>query len=97
VMHWLRHTPELKASIIASVTFTAISSAFNLYAMRRGVLVVGRERKSLRHDLAHLPRLLVGFLYSILRTAWRTASRRFRPLSLRTLVPRSSSHGWLRG
>jgi predicted membrane protein len=36
LVHWLRHTPHLKASIISSMSFTVISTLFNFYAMRRG-------------------------------------------------------------
>src|ERR1700733_2303578 len=42
LLHWLRHTPHLKASLISSITFTVFSTLFNLYAMRRGTMVVGR-------------------------------------------------------
>jgi hypothetical protein len=40
-LHWLRGTPNLRASILASVAFTICSTLFNLHSMRRGVLVVG--------------------------------------------------------
>ena len=41
VVHWWRGTPELGLSILASVMFTAVSTSFNLFAMRRGAFVVG--------------------------------------------------------
>ncbi len=59
LVHWLRGTPNLRASIIASVCFTAISTAFNWYAMRRGVLVVGDGEKSIWADLRQVPGLFV--------------------------------------
>ena len=61
LVHWLRHTPALGASIAASMAFTSLSTAFNLYAMRRGVLTVGGGSKSLLHDLVRVPKLLFHF------------------------------------
>lgn len=70
VVHWWRGTPELAMSIGASVAFTCVSTAFNLFAMRRGALVVGEESRSLFQDLIRMPALLAAFFLS-----WR--SRRF--------------------
>jgi hypothetical protein len=61
VVHWVRGTPKLGVSIGTSVIFTALSTAFNLYAMRRGILVTSRNSKSLGHDLGQIPPLLVAF------------------------------------
>jgi hypothetical protein len=86
LLHWLRGTPELLASIVASLSFTAISSAFNLYVMQRGALIVGGESRSLRHDLASLPLLAIGFCRDIAVNPWKQAcsmafliSERVRP------------------
>jgi len=62
LVHWLRGTPNLGASITASVIFTALSTSFNVYAMRHGVLTVGGKSKSLREDLARVLPLLGQFL-----------------------------------
>ncbi|MBS1874290.1 MAG: hypothetical protein JSU00_13825 [Acidobacteria bacterium] len=62
MVHYLRGTPRLGASLIASVTFTVLSTLFNLYAMRHGVLVVGEGRRSLADDFRAMPRIVVGFL-----------------------------------
>lgn len=61
-VHLLRGTPKIKTSIIASVIFTALSTLFNLYAMRRGALLVGAGSDSVKADLKRVPRLLAGFL-----------------------------------
>lgn len=61
-VHWLRGTPHLKASIISSVCFTVLSTLFNLYAMRRGVLVVGCSAGSVASDMRRIPRLIAGFV-----------------------------------
>lgn len=61
-IHYLRGTPELGRSIAASAAFTVISTLFNIYAMRQGVLIVGAEGRSVVHDLAALPRVIAGFV-----------------------------------
>lgn len=62
VVHWLRHTPKLALSIGSSVVFTAISTAFNLYAMQRGALRVGHGSRPLQEDLTRVPGLILDFL-----------------------------------
>jgi hypothetical protein len=55
VVHWLRGTPKLGLRIGTSLIFTALSTAFNLYAMRRGILVTSANSKTLRHDITQIP------------------------------------------
>jgi hypothetical protein len=62
LVHWSRGTPELAASIGVSIAFTTFSTAFNLFAMRRGVLVVGAGSQSLLDDLRRMPRLMFSFI-----------------------------------
>lgn len=61
-LHWARGTPNLAASIAASCCFTAISTLFNLHAMRSGVLVTGGEGHGLRTDLKLLPQVFASLL-----------------------------------
>jgi hypothetical protein len=61
-VHLLRGTPNLLASLAASVVFTMISTQFNLYAMRRGALIVGTGAHSAAKDLRRMPFLIGGFL-----------------------------------
>lgn len=61
-VHLLRGTPKLFASIVASACFTIVSSLFNLYAMRRGALIVGEESSSAANDMRRIPGLIAGFL-----------------------------------
>lgn len=59
-VHFLRGTPKLGASICASVCFTGLSTLFNLYAMRRGVLVTGAaDENTFAADLRRIP-LMIG-------------------------------------
>lgn len=60
IVHWMRGTPHLAASIVSSVAFTAISTAFSLYAMKRGVLTVGDGSRSLLNDLSRVVPLFFG-------------------------------------
>lgn len=62
VAHWLRGTEALVLSIGVSALFTIVSTAFNLHAMRNGVLVVGRGSQSFASDLQTLPSLLLSFI-----------------------------------
>ncbi|HEY1206530.1 MAG: glycosyltransferase [Bryobacteraceae bacterium] len=62
LVHWLRGTPRLAASIAGSIAFTLVSTTAQLALMRKGALVVGAEGKPLLHDLASLPRLIGGLL-----------------------------------
>ena len=67
LVHWSRGTPRLAESIMASLALTEFSTAFNLYAMRRGALIVGEGSRSLWQDLSHMPALFTSFLVS-----WRS-------------------------
>lgn len=62
LVHWLRGTENLGTSIVASVLFTLFSTLFNLFAMRRGALIVGDGRASLWQDLRRMPRLVGAFI-----------------------------------
>jgi hypothetical protein len=70
-VHWWRGTPALGLSIAMSVAFTALSTSFNLFAMRHGAFVVGVGRQSLLSDLLSLPRLVAQFVRAAARTCVR--------------------------
>ena len=71
IVHWLRGTPRLAESLVLSATFTAISTCFNLFAMRSGALIVGAGSDSLWNDLRRTPRLVVAFVASFFVPVWR--------------------------
>lgn len=77
--HWARGTEKLYASIGVSVAFTALSSAFHYFVMRRGLLVVGDGGNSLRYDLARMPRAVLAFVAFPFVALWRWASPQQRP------------------
>lgn len=70
LVHLVRGTPRLGSSILASVGFTVLSTAVNLHLMRKGLLVVGDEGRSLFDDLAALPRVALESFTSA-GAAWR--------------------------
>ena len=75
-VHGLAGTAELDRGMAASVAFTVVSAAFTLFAMRRGVFIVGdSDRQPFRRDLAAVPRLAAGFVAATGRGAWRCAAR----------------------
>lgn len=71
VIHWAGGTPRLLASVVLSTAFTAVSSLFNWYAMRRGVMLVGVEGRPLADDVREFPRLVVAFV----RDTWKVLVR----------------------
>jgi hypothetical protein len=60
--HTIAGTPRLLTSLLASVTMSALATAFNLFAMRRGAFIVGDGARSLVDDLKELPRLIGAFV-----------------------------------
>jgi hypothetical protein len=62
LFHWIAGTPQLQQSVVASFSFSAVSALFNVFAMRRGVLIVGRSSRSFTDDLRRLPLVFVDFL-----------------------------------
>jgi hypothetical protein len=71
LVHFLRGTVALAASIGVSIAVTVLSTSFTLFAMRRGAFVVGHGR-SLLSDLVALPRLLVLFVSTAARHCARS-------------------------
>lgn len=71
--HTLLGTPARNRGVAFSVVLSIVAALFNLYAMRKGALVAGREGDSFLLDLARFPRLIGGFL------AWPFRKLRGRP------------------
>jgi hypothetical protein len=67
LIHWGAGTPHLTIALAVSGGMTMASSAFDLYAMRRGIFVVGAESAGLTDDLLRLPALIRGALLAALR------------------------------
>lgn len=57
-VHRARGTAALAWSTGASVTLSIASAAFHLFVMRRGILLVGAGRLSLREDLRRMPAIV---------------------------------------
>jgi hypothetical protein len=71
-VHYIRQTPHLAANIITSMVFTAISTLFNWYAMRRGSWITGRQSQSVVRDLLSMPKLVAHFLAVGPMAIWRS-------------------------
>jgi hypothetical protein len=70
-VHHAAGTPRLGQSIVASVAFSVLTTSFNLFAMRRGALVVGAEgQSSLLDDFRRLPGLFVAYLRAGASLLW---------------------------
>ena len=50
----------------ASICFSVLTTAFTMFVMRRGVLVVGEGQQSLWRDLRRMPSLIAAFVVSSL-------------------------------
>ena len=72
LVHYLTHTPSLRAGVLLSLAVTIVSSAFNWYSMRRGTLLVGSGGRPFSSDLASLPMLIARFLAEPFIALWRS-------------------------
>jgi hypothetical protein len=68
LVHYARGTEKLALSIFCSACFTALSTGFNLFAMRRGALIVEAGSDSLFGDLRRMPAILLEFVVAMVRT-----------------------------
>lgn len=72
LVHWQRGTARLASSLLSSIILTVVSTAFNVFAMRRGVMVVGPGSSSLLSDFRRIPALIVAFVASAAMAFVRT-------------------------
>jgi hypothetical protein len=90
-IHFLHRTPKLGASLCASVCFTALSTLFNLYAMRRGVLVTGADdENSFMGDLRRIPLTIALFVAAGPLALFRALTRRMALRDSKALTLRPS-------
>jgi hypothetical protein len=71
LLHYANGTKRIATGVAASISLSILSAVFNLFVMRRGVLIVGDERASLIDDLRRMPRLVFDFVMTIPRALWR--------------------------
>ncbi len=76
LLHYASGAKRIAAGVAASISLSILSAVFNLFAMRRGVLIVGDERASLIDDLRRMPRVVFDFVLVIPRALWRIGIRR---------------------
>ena len=72
-LHTLHGDQNRNKSLAISISFSIISALFNLFAMRRGVLITGEdnENESLWADLKKFPRIVVDFVGFVPVRLWR--------------------------
>jgi hypothetical protein len=70
-LHFAAGTRKIAAGVAASIVMSMVSAAFNLFAMRRGALIVGAGKQSLLDDLRQMPRIILDFVTVIWRLPWR--------------------------
>jgi hypothetical protein len=76
VAHTMSGTLAVHAGVAASVAFTALSSVFSLFAMRRGLLLVGHgNAQSFLEDVVQLPMAGLAFLRETSFGTWRLVRR----------------------
>jgi hypothetical protein len=75
VLHYANGTKRIAAGVAASISVSILSALFNLFAMRRGVLIVGDERAPLIDDLRRMPRVVFDFVMTIPRALLRMRIR----------------------
>ena len=78
LVHRAAGTPRLGTSMAVSIAFSVLTTAFNLFAMRRGALIVGAGERPLTEDLRRIPMLLIGFATSVIGPVLRPHGRRSR-------------------
>jgi hypothetical protein len=66
-----RHNMKLGLAMGISIGFSMISGAFELFAMRRGTLVVTEHSQSLGHDILRFPKLVADFVMTAVRALLR--------------------------
>ncbi len=66
-----RREVSVGLALAISIGFSMISGAFELFAMRRGTLVVTEHSQSLLHDIMRFPRLVGDFFRTGFRALFR--------------------------
>lgn len=89
LVHWVGGTRKLFTSIVVSACFSALSTLFNLFAMRRGALVVGEGGLRLVDDVKRFPGILREFVLFLPLGLWRRI--KLRGLRRRSPFPASES------
>lgn len=67
ILHRWGGTRQITVGVIISFVLSIFSATFNLFAMRRGVLIVGRERQTFWQDMRRMPGLVIEFLLFLMR------------------------------
>jgi hypothetical protein len=82
-IHALCGAPRLGATFVATIVFTVFSTMVELFAMRHGIFVIGRNSNSLLQDIRSIPKLIgesacefAQCMSSLISNAWNQAAIR---------------------
>ena len=82
-LHTLNADQGKGTAIIISIIFSIFSAIFNLFAMRRGILLVKDEnQQSLWQDIKQFPLIILEFIFYPLVWWWRKTKKNTDVLSL---------------
>jgi hypothetical protein len=82
-IHSLNGDASKKSAIIVSITVSIISALFNLFAMRRGTLLVKHEnQQTLWNDMKKFPAIIFEFVFYPIFWIWRKTKKNSEVLSL---------------
>jgi hypothetical protein len=74
-----RHNMRVGVAMGISIGFSMVSGAFELFAMRRGTLVVTEHSQSLGHDILRFPKLVADFVVTGVRALFRIVTQSEAP------------------
>lgn len=81
-LHTLNGDTNRGKAIVISVTFSILSAIFNLFAMRRGTLLVkDAKQQSLAKDLAKMPKIVAEFIFYPFTWLWRRSKKKVDTLN----------------
>lgn len=81
-LHTINGDANKGKAILISISFSVLSAIFNLFAMRRGALLVKDKREqSLLKDLAGMPRIVAEFIFYPFVWIWRKSKKKVERLN----------------
>lgn len=80
-IHTLNGDANKGTAIIISITFSILSAIFNLFAMRRNVLLVkDKDAQSFASDMMRMPRIVAEFMFYPFILLWRRYKKKVNTL-----------------
>lgn len=81
-LHTINGDASKGKAILISISFSVLSAIFNLFAMRRGTLLVKDEREqSLWKDMKKMPKIVAEFMFYPFIWLWRKSKKKVDTLN----------------